>query len=63
MVDFRDVMIIDNSQDYENLVEKNNVLEKKNYFLGIIVTTLIITVILAFNEAKESKKRCVFYKN
>ena len=36
MVDFRDVMIIDNSQDYENLVEKNNVLEKKNYFLGII---------------------------
>ena len=38
MVDFRDVMIIDNSQDYENLVEKNNVLEKKNYFLGIIVT-------------------------
>ena len=63
MVDFRDVMIIDNSQDYENLVEKNNVLEKKNYFLGIIVTTLIITVILAYNESKESKKRCVFYKN
>ena len=56
-------MIIDNSQDYENLVEKNNVLEKKNYFLGIIVTTLIITAILAYNEAKESKKRCVFYKN
>ena len=63
MVDFRDVMIIDNSQDYENLVEKNNVLEKKNYFLGIIVTTLIITAILAYNEAKQSKKRCVFYKN
>ena len=63
MVDFRDVMIIDNSQDYENLVEKNNVLEKKNYFLGIIVTTLIITAILTYNEAKESKKRCVFYKN
>ena len=63
MVDFRDVMIIDNSQDYENLVEKNNVLEKKNYFLDIILTTLIITAILAYNEAKESKKRCVFYKN
>lgn len=63
MVDFRDVMIIENSQDYENLVEKNNVLQKKNYFLGIIVTTLIITAILAYNEAKESKKRCVFYKN
>lgn len=63
MVDFRDVMIIDNSQDYENLVEKNNALEKKNYFLGIIVTTLIITAILAYNEAKESKKRCIFYKN
>lgn len=63
MVDFRDVMIIDNSQDYENLVEKNNVLEKKNYFLGIIVTTLIITAILAYNEAKVSKNRCVFYKN
>jgi hypothetical protein len=63
MIDFREFMIIDKSQDYENLIEKNNVLEKKNYFLGIIVTTLIITVILAYNEAKESKKRCIFYKN
>ena len=56
MIDFREVIIIDNSQSYENLIEENKVYKKKNYFLGLVVATMIVVIVLNNIENKESSK-------
>lgn len=56
MIDFREVIIIDNSQSYENLIEENKVFKKKNYFLGLVVATMIVVIVLNNIENKESSK-------
>jgi hypothetical protein len=57
MIDFREVMIVDNSQSYENLVEENKTFKRKNYFLTIVITTIVIVSVLKYIENKESSKR------
>jgi len=39
MVDFREVVVIENSQSYENLVEVNKTFKRKNYFLTVRLQT------------------------
>lgn len=57
MVDFREVVMIENSQSYENLVEENNTFKRKNYFLTIVITTIVIVSFFNYLENKESRKR------
>ncbi|MFT6637686.1 MAG: nitric oxide reductase large subunit [Flavobacterium sp.] len=56
MIDFREVMIIDNSQSYENLIEENKTHERKNYFLTIVISVMVIVSVLKYIENKESSK-------
>lgn len=56
MIDFRDVVIIDKSQVYENLLQENKIIRKKNYlFLGLIVSSILILIISAYMEEKTNK--------
>lgn len=57
MVDFREVVMIENSQSYENLVEENNTFKRKNYFLTIVITTIVIVSFFNYLENKDSRKR------
>jgi hypothetical protein len=57
MIDFREVMIVDNSQSYENLVEENKMHKRKNYFLTIVISAMVIVSVLKYIENKESSKR------
>lgn len=57
MIDFREVIVIENSQSYENLVEENNTFKRKNYFLTIVITTIVIVSFFNYLENKESRKR------
>lgn len=57
MVDFREVVMIENSQSYENLVEENKTFKGKNYFLTIVITTIVIVSFFNYLENKESRKR------
>lgn len=57
MVDFREVVMIENSQSYENLVEENKTFKRKNYFLTIVITTIVIVSFFNYLENKESRKR------
>lgn len=56
MIDFREVMIIDNSQSYENLIEENKTQKRKNYFLTIVISAMVIVSVLKYIENKESSK-------
>lgn len=57
MIDFREVMIVDNSQSYENLIEENKTHKRKNYFLTIVISVMVIVSVLKYIENKESSKR------
>lgn len=57
MIDFREVMIVDNSQSYENLIEENKRHKRKNYFLTIVISAMVIVSVLKYIENKESSKR------
>ncbi len=57
MIDFREVMIIDNSQSYENLIEENKKHKRKNYFLTIVISAMVIVSVLKYIENIESSKR------
>lgn len=57
MIDFREVMIVDNSQSYENLIEENKKHKRKNYFLTIVISAMVIVSVLKYIENKESSKR------
>ena len=56
MIDFREVMIIDNSQSYENLIEENKTHERKNYFLTVMITAVVIVSVLSYIEKKKEEK-------
>ncbi len=57
MIDFREVIIIDKSQAYENLVEQNNTVRKKNHLLiGLIVSSIIILIISVYLEKQKEEK-------
>ena len=53
MIDFREVMIVDNSQSYENLIEENKRHKRKNYFLTIVISAMVIVSVLKYIENKE----------
>jgi hypothetical protein len=57
MVDFREVVMIENSQSYENLVEENITFKRKNYFLTIVISTIVIVSFFNYLENIESRKR------
>jgi len=57
MIDFREFVIVDNSQAYENLVEENIMYKRKNYFLTMVITTIVIVSFFNYLENKESRKR------
>lgn len=57
MIDFRNVIIIEKSETYENLVEINNINRKKNYFLVcLIVSSIIIVTIIAYLEEQKKEQ-------
>ena len=57
MIDFRETMIIESSQSYENLMSENKLLQKKNYLLvGLVISTVVITFYFAYKREQESKK-------
>jgi len=60
MVDFREVVVIENSQSYENLVEVNKTFKRKNYFLTIVITTIVIVSFFNYLEKKKVEKEVIY---
>lgn len=60
MVDFREVVVIENNQSYENLVEVNKTFKRKNYFLTIVITTIVIVSFFNYLEKKKVEKEVIY---
>lgn len=56
MIDFREVTIVDNSNTYENLVLENKTYKRKNYFLTVMITAVVIVSVLSYIEKKKEEK-------
>lgn len=56
MIDFREVTIVDNSNTYENLVLENKTYKRKNYFLTVMITAVVIVSVLSYIEKKKVEK-------
>ncbi|MFN7044850.1 MAG: hypothetical protein ACK4M1_06605 [Flavobacterium sp.] len=56
MIDFREVTIVDNSSTYENLVLENKTYKRKNYFLTVMITAVVIVSVLSYIEKKKEEK-------
>lgn len=56
MKDFREVTIVDNSNTYENLVLENKTYKRKNYFLKVMITAVVIVSVLSHIEKKKEEK-------
>ena len=56
MIDFREVTIVDNSSTYENLVLENKTYKRKNYFLAVMITAVVIVSVLSYIEKKKQEK-------
>lgn len=56
MIDFREVTIVDNSNTYENLVLENKTYKRKNYFLKVMITAVVIVSVLSYIEKKKEEK-------
>ena len=56
MMDFREVTIVDNSSTYENLVLENKTYKRKNYFLTVMITAVVIVSVLSYIEKKKEEK-------
>ena len=59
MMDFREVTIVDNSSTYENLVLENKTYKRKNYFLTVMITAVVIVSVLSYIEKKKEEKIAV----
>lgn len=60
MVDFREVVVIENNQSYKNLVEVNKTFKRKNYFLTIVITTIVIVSFFNYLEKKKVEKEVIY---